>query len=110
MRSRRRRTVRLRVRAHGPVMSLHRVERAEAGSYAFLGYWTSAGAGRLADPCRRVAWVTLARVPRSFCPVRSQFAVPPSAPPEDASGAREPRRPLPPSLAGAAALPLPEGE
>jgi hypothetical protein len=102
--------VRLRVRAHGPVMSLHRVERAEAGDYAFLGYWTSKGAGRLADPCRRLAWVALARVPRAFCPVRSHFDVPPYAPPGDGSGAREPRRPLPPSLTGTAARPRPGGD
>jgi hypothetical protein len=123
-----RRTVRLRVRADGPVINLYRMERAASEETEFVGYWTSDGANHLVDPWRQFVWVALGRRPRSYCAVRSEFAARPGRPPahgaegrgggrpqgptlpDDGPGTREPRRPIPPSLTGAAALPLPEDE
>jgi hypothetical protein len=115
------------VQADGPVIYLHRIERTLGDGHEFLGYWTSKGARRVADPWRRFAWVVLRRLPRSYCAVRRELAAPPPAPPRPGPGTREPRppqppphghgprvreprRPLPPSLTGAAALPLPGDE
>jgi hypothetical protein len=111
MRSWPRRTVKLRVRADGPVINLYRMEQVASEQTVFVGYWTSDGASHLADPWRQFVWVVLGRLPRSHYPVRSEIPMPPEPPrPDNRPGVREPRRPLPPSLTGAAALPLSEDE
>jgi hypothetical protein len=106
-----RRTVKLRVQVDGPVLNLYRLERIVSEETEFLGYWTSDGVSHLADPLRQFAWVVLARLPRSYYPVRSEIPSLPQPPrPDNGSAVREPRRPMPPSLTGAAALPLPSDE
>ena len=111
MRSWPRSTVRLRVRADGLVMNLYRLEKAASDEIEFVGYWTSVGIGRVADPWRQFVWLVLGRVPRSYYAVRSGPMIPPEPPrPENGSGVREPRRPMPPSRSSAVALPLPGGE
>jgi hypothetical protein len=92
------------------VLHVHRMEETIAGRPDLIGYWVSSGLSRALDPGWSVGWLLFGRVPSGHHRVRREHltrARPGGPPRAGEAGAREPRRPLPPTLSAAAAADLP---
>jgi hypothetical protein len=112
MRLKGQRLTRVRLRYEGSVVRIYEMER--GGEW--VGYWTSRDAGLGATAWRGVRWLVLRRTPRRFYPMVPEVPAPqtgtspPQAPGDPLGSVREPRRPIRPTLSGAAELPLPDGD
>src|SRR4249920_49854 len=103
---------RFRLRYEGSVLHIYEMER----DGQWVGYWTSQDVRLGGTAWRGLRWLVLRRPPRHFHPMVPEDLVPhrglapPEAPGDARGGVREPRRPIRPTLSGAAEVPLPDGD